>query len=131
MTWKAALRPDQEVPNLDSTTGGGEEREASLSLASRELRDGGVEIVVVGDIDIATGPELERYIISNDRGGDVTLDLSQVAFIDSWGLRVLVAAHRRAERNGQRLILCDIQPIVRRVLEISGLAGFLNIIESN
>ena len=37
--------------------------------------------------------------------GDVVIDLSEVGFIDSSGLRVLVEAHQRAENEARRLVL--------------------------
>ena len=53
-------------------------------------------VVAVGDIDMAGGPLLEASIARREAEGPVVIDLSQVVFIDSSGLRTLLAASRRA-----------------------------------
>ena len=59
--------------------------------------------------------------------GDVVIDLSEVGFIDSSGLRVLVEAHQRAENEARRLVLSGPSRQVLRLLEISGLMQYLHV----
>ena len=59
--------------------------------------------------------------------GDVVVDLSAVGFVDSSGLRVLVEAHQRAEAESRRLVLSGPSRPVLRLLEISGLMGYLHV----
>jgi len=56
-----------------------------------------VVVAVVGEVDVATAPQLDAVLSDLIAGGAVTLvvDLSEVAFLDSTGLGVLVKAVKR------------------------------------
>ena len=82
-------------------------------------------IVVSGEVDMATAPSLAEAL-DQFVSGTVTVDLSDVTFIDSTGLKALVAAHRRIERRRSRLIVRGVAPIVRRLFEIAGLDALLH-----
>jgi anti-anti-sigma factor len=60
---------------------------------------------------------------------DITLDLADLTFCDSSGLRSLLQASDRCEQRGVRLRLVQTGGIVRRVLELSGVAEMLDIVE--
>jgi anti-anti-sigma factor len=53
--------------------------------------------------------------------------MERVSFIDSSGIGVLVSAHKRMDANGRILIIRSPQPRTVKVIQISGLAGYLNI----
>jgi anti-sigma B factor antagonist len=78
--------------------------------------------VVHGDIDIAGGPTLERYVGRSQDGLPIVLDLHDVEFIDSSGLRTLLAAARRARQHDTHVRLRNVGAAVRRMLEITGTA---------
>ena len=88
---------------------------------------GGVRTVrPSGELDIGTAPKLERALLEDREPGDrIVLDLADLEFIDSTGLRVIVHAVAAAERGGWELRLRQGPPAVRRVFEISGVAGAL------
>lgn len=77
-------------------------------------------IVVHGDIDIAGGPKLETVILSCENGAPLVIDLSEVFFIDSSGLRSLLGASRRAHARNTTVILRAVGPEVARLLQITG-----------
>ena len=56
---------------------------------------------------------------------DVTIDLGEVPFIDSAGLRVLVGAALRLQEAGGRLELANVSKGTRRLFEITGLIQLL------
>ena len=60
----------------------------------------------------------------------VVLDLDDVHFIDSAGLRVVLAAHERKVERGQRLALTPGSPQVQRLFSIAGVSGHLQTIAS-
>jgi anti-sigma B factor antagonist len=60
-----------------------------------------------------------------EHGGRVVLDLTATTFVDSTGLAVLVAAHRRAERLGGRVVVVNVDPEIARLLKITGLDTIL------
>ncbi len=68
---------------------------------------------------------LERMLDQAD--GDVTVDLAGVEMIDAAGLGMLTAAHLRAERSGQRLVLRNCPKEIRRVLAVTHLNRILHI----
>ena len=79
-----------------------------------------------GELDIGTAPKLERALLEDRMAGDrVVLDLADLEFIDSTGLRVIVQAAAAAEQGRWELRLRHGRPAVRRVFEISGVAGAL------
>lgn len=81
--------------------------------------DGEGTVVVHGDIDVAGGPILETAIIQQENHGPVVIDLHDVYFIDSSGLRSLLGASRRAQQRGSRVVLRRVGPEVMRLLEIT------------
>jgi anti-sigma B factor antagonist len=91
-------------------------------------------IVVAGDIDMAGGPLLEEAILARETdlerasSGDVVLDLENVHFIDSSGLRGLLGASRRAASRRSAVVLRAAGPEIIRLLEITGTLDQFNIV---
>lgn len=84
-----------------------------------------VIVLVEGEVDLATSPRLEQALdeaLSAAGATGVCVDLSKVEFMDSAGLRVLVAARRRADDSGLSMTLREPHDRVRRIIEITGLA---------
>lgn len=95
----------------------------SLTIES----DASGTIVVHGDIDVAGGPILEAAILRREIDGPVIIDLGDVYFIDSSGLRSLLGASRRARELGAMVVLRDVGAEVLRLLEITGTTGHFSI----
>lgn len=86
--------------------------------------DGGVRIVVGGEVDLATGHQLERTLLrAEDRAAAITLDLSGVDFFDSTGLQILLDADVRARSNGHRLVVIPGDGEAARVIELTQVAS--------
>lgn len=93
-----------------------------------DLRTVGDALVIGGEIDAHTAPVLAAHLDPLPAGGsDVVLDIAAVAFMDSSALRVLIEAHDRAAAADRRLVLRAPTPAVRRLFEVSGLAGHLTV----
>jgi anti-sigma B factor antagonist len=95
-----------------------------------ERAEPGVEVIVVtGEHDISTAPELERRLeAALGSGHAVVIDLLGTTFIDSTVLRVLICAREEAgERSiGFRCALGESTGHgVRRLLDLTGMAGRL------
>jgi anti-anti-sigma factor len=82
--------------------------------------DEGGAIVVHGDIDMAGGPVLEAAILQREDDQQLVIDLDDVSFIDSSGLRSLLGASRRARTRGGEVVLRSVGPEVARLLDITG-----------
>jgi anti-sigma B factor antagonist len=82
-------------------------------------------LVLQGEIDSYTAPDLADRL-----GADPpveVVDVAGVTFIDSSGLRAIVEAHQARTSAGSRLVLRSPSAAVQRLLEISGLAGHLDV----
>src|SRR5664279_2467696 len=92
-------------------------------------RDNDVLVVVVsGEIDMATAPTLMAAASCGLAQLDVAslrLDMSQVSFLDSSGLGVLVSLHEDATARGKSMIVWKVQPGPRRTIELAGLQSLL------
>jgi anti-anti-sigma factor len=101
----------------------------SISISER---DGRAVVVIRGELDLATAPDLETALSELQEGGqDVVVDLRELAFMDSTGLRALVAAHARAEDAGQAFVI--VRPLpgapIERILAIAGVASVLDLVD--
>ena len=76
-----------------------------------------------GELDIATAPQLEQAIAeaTADAVAELVLDLRELTFMDSTGLRALAQANVKAEAAGTSLAIWRGPRQIERVLEISGL----------
>jgi anti-anti-sigma factor len=90
---------------------------------SESFEPDGVRVKVVGELDVAVIQRLQQHLDSLARTGEtVVLDLSELAFIDSSGLNVIVTTLRQAEREGWELkIDHNMSPTVLRVVKLMGL----------
>ena len=95
-----------------------------LKLAVQDHGDHAT-IQVGGEIDLATSPRLQAVLVDLvDRGlHQLTIDLEQVSFLDCAGIGMLVDARRRVQEHGGSLTLVRPAPLVRRVLEVTGMTA--------
>jgi anti-sigma B factor antagonist len=77
-------------------------------------------VIAEGDIDLAGGPLLDAAIARVENAKPLVIDLAAVEFIDSSGLRSLLAASRRADTRGTRVVLRSPSTGVVRLLTITG-----------
>jgi anti-anti-sigma factor len=83
-------------------------------------------IELIGDIDVRLAGQTREILTSlAARGADLTVDVSQVRFIDDAGLGVLAAMHGRATESGGQFSLIGAAPSVRRSLHITQLTHLL------
>ena len=81
-----------------------------------------VTVDIAGDIDMNSGPILERSLLHFLRisGTCLVADLSGVTFIDCAGLRMLIRTCRTAERHASALRFTSPSPPVRRLADLTG-----------
>ena len=85
-----------------------------------------------GEIDLATAPELEACLDALFESGTrrIIIDLRDVTFIDSTGLRALLRARGRLEvTRGILVVVCE-NASIRRVFDVAGLVDLLHVVES-
>lgn len=105
--------------------------ESRLTLA-REV-DGGRHVVrLYGELDLISAPELEREMdsICGQGAARVLLDLENIKFIDSTGLRAILAARQLCAGSGCELTLTRGSMSVQRLFKLTGLVDQLSFSES-
>jgi anti-sigma B factor antagonist len=83
-------------------------------------------MLLKGDLDLASAPEL-RARLNEFAGENVTLDFSDVTFMDSTAVGVLVAAHERSVLAGKRIRIHGVQPGQLRLFELMGLLDYMDL----
>lgn len=92
----------------------------NLSIKT-ETRDGTPVVQVGGDLDVCTAPRLKEALDgAAAQGSRVVLDLSDVHFIDSTALGVLVSAQQRARADDGDLCLVLDDPYLLKIFHITG-----------
>jgi anti-sigma B factor antagonist len=89
--------------------------------------DGKVLVSIVGEIDLFTSREIEAVLGRLARGKrHAVLDLSEVQFIDSTGLSVIIGATRESRRDGWSFALAaQISEPVIQLFELTGVCDML------
>jgi anti-anti-sigma factor len=116
------------------------DRHADQPLSSRDLaafrcelsreRDT-ASIRTVGELDLATVPVLAGHVAQLRQGGcrHVIFDLSDLAFIDSSGLRFLLECYAESRQDGFTMALVTGPPAVQTVFELTDTKNHLPFIE--
>lgn len=102
-----------------------------LTVDARRLGDIGI-VTAAGEIDAHSARALREALVAAIAGGTIRLvaDLSDVTFMDSSGLGVLVGKLKDARVRGGELHIVAVQERVLRVFQITGLDGVFAIHDS-
>lgn len=78
-------------------------------------------VSLAGELDLSTAGRVERELERAERNQPalLALDLRELEFIDSTGLRIVLSADARARREGRRLVVIPGRPAVHRVFRIA------------
>lgn len=87
---------------------------------------------LAGEIDIYTADRLKSELlpITEQKGKQVTVDLSSITYIDSTGLGIFIGALKSSYKHGSSLKLIGANDRVRRLFNITGLDEIIDINES-
>jgi anti-sigma B factor antagonist len=103
-------RPDAPIFSVGVTPGG----------------DGWTIVSVAGELDLATAEEFSGAVRGALSSGAVVVELRELTFMDSAGVRALNTALREAAENGRELLVRKgMHPSVVQVLELTGMLGLL------
>jgi anti-anti-sigma factor len=101
-----------------------------FDLVERSLDSRTRLVTPIGDLDAATNPAFRDAVQAGAEGERLVLDLSNVSFMSAGAIGVIARARARLERgHGQLYVICP-SPRLRRLFEIAGLAGTLDILAS-
>jgi anti-sigma B factor antagonist len=106
----------------------------NMDLVSEPQTRGDAVIVSIrGDIDLHNSPELRAallQILSKSSPKKLILNLAQVPYMDSSAIAVLVEALQKLRRFGGKLMLTNLQPRVKGLLEIARLDSIFVLADS-
>ena len=98
---------------------------------STEAEGTTVRLALTGELDISGAARVEQELerIEREAPATIVLDLRDLAFMDSTGLRVIVAADGRAREQSRRLVIVRGSDTVQRIIEMTRLHERLEIVE--
>ena len=99
---------------------------------TEERRENILILRVIGRLDSSTSKMMEERLlpIIDSGEGRLVIELSQLDYISSAGLRVFLLAAKRIGNAKGRMILCSLQDAVKQVFDIAGFSSFLNLAAS-
>lgn len=95
-----------------------------------------MDILVVrllGDLDLVTADEIRAkidYSLVETNSQYLLLDLSQITFMDSSGLGVILGRYRRLKEQGGQMIIFGAQAKIKKILEISGIISLMPVCQT-
>ncbi len=95
-------------------------------------RENAAVVTVQGRVDTLSASDFEQTLIRWIDAGErqLILDLSELEYISSAGLRTLLVIGKKIDANGGSLRCCALQDMVRKVFEISGFALVLPVCDT-
>ena len=94
-----------------------------------EKRGTVLAVALKGRLDAVTSKSVEDRLLSLIESGEVRLviDLAQLNYISSVGLRVLMLAAKRLRTANGTIVVCTLQPTVQQVFEIAGFTSIFRV----
>ena len=94
---------------------------------NKDIQEKVMMLKLSGRLDTTTSPELEQELnASLDGIEDLRLDFSDLEYISSAGLRVLLAAQKKMNKQGVMSISC-VNDTIAEIFEITGFSDILTI----
>ena len=88
-----------------------------------------VVLRAVGPVDSATAASLQEPLLRavESSSGAVQLDLAQVSYLSSAGMRVLLLAAKALQKRGERLRLLNVPQQIHSLLNLAGFTSFIDV----
>jgi anti-anti-sigma factor len=104
-------------------------QEPTMEIKAITLDDAYTHVALSGKLDIAGVGEIENKFIgyTSARKQNTVVDISGLTFVGSMGLRIFLSAAKTLARDNKKLILLNPQPLVKDVLDASGIADIVSI----
>ena len=93
----------------------------------KEIKNKTSNIELEGRLDTTTAPQLEaelkQSISDNER---LIFDFTKLEYLSSAGLRVLLAAQKMMDKQGE-MVICNVNDVIAEVFEVTGFSDILTI----
>src|SRR6188472_4313050 len=106
---------------------------ALLTIASERAPNSPIMILrLIGRLDASTVNQLERAISEAQQAGvrAILVDMSQLVYVSSSGLRVLLSARSAIRKKGGDIFLCALSHPVREVFDMVGFSAIFSLFEN-
>jgi anti-anti-sigma factor len=100
-----------------------------MQLTTEQMADGVEKIALSGRMDITGAQEIgDRFaFLTTTRPALIVIEMSEVSFLASIGIRTLVSSAKSLSRRGGRMVLASPQPLVAEVLKLACIDSFIPI----
>ena len=86
-----------------------------------------LELALIGRLDTTTAPQLEAVVKESlDGVTDLVLNFTQLEYVSSAGLRVILASQKTMNKQGS-MVIRNVSPDIQEVFEITGFSDILTI----
>lgn len=106
---------------------------ALLSIVSERVPDSSIMILkLAGRLDASTVNQLDRALADAQSASAraILVDMSQLTYVSSSGLRVLLSARSAMRKKGGDIFLCALSPSVREVFDMVGFSAIFSLFET-
>ncbi|VBB47281.1 putative anti-sigma factor antagonist BtrV [uncultured Desulfatiglans sp.] len=96
-----------------------------------DKNDQDVVVSIIGRMDAVTAPDFDQEIEKKISEGEkrFVVDLSQLEYISSAGLRSMLSMAKKLKQNQGTLALCGLKGVVKEVFDVSGFSSIFSICE--
>lgn len=104
-------------------------KKGKTNMKINKIQNGDKEVFALsGRLDTTTAPQLqETLMLEFDRAKEIKLDFSELAYVSSAGLRVLLMGEKTAKVKGCAMILVNVSAEIMEVFEMTGFSDILHI----
>ena len=93
-----------------------------------ENKENGITLFISGEIDGTNVDEFEEQVTAAaDRTGNLNLDLSELEYVSSAGLRVFLTLQKRVKQQGNEVVIRHVNNEVMDIFSVTGFVKLLNI----
>ncbi|MCL6510222.1 MAG: STAS domain-containing protein [Anaerolineae bacterium] len=106
---------------------------SSLNVTSQRVEGQSTAVLkLAGRLDATTVGQLERALTDAQLSGNrvIVIDLSDLTYVSSSGLRVLLTGRSNTRKRGGEVFLCSLRPPVREVFEMVGFTAVFTIFDT-
>lgn len=102
-----------------------------MKIEKSELENGATRINLSGRLDIQGAGEIETAFAAYLNGDKqaVVVDMSEVVFLASIGIRLLLVSAKKADKNGGKMAIFSPQPMVKEALKTAGIDTLIPIFD--
>lgn len=102
-----------------------------MDIVQKE-KSGIVCLTIKGRIDTGSPSEIEKAVtkVLNGNNFRILLDLGNLEYLRSQGLRVILNAVKKIEQNGAKIILCSLNNNVKEIFDVCGFGSNIHIADS-